>query len=193
MGTPHSARSARSQHLFEMYFLLGPDRSLDKLRVMVRRFGTNVARNTLVGYSRDFQWQQRVRDLDTAQQAERDGTLQDESTRMDQDHARLGKAMQILGARTFDSLGQQTPEAIEVSDAIRMVKTGVDIERLARGAPTERRELVAYVWNIAIKDIVTLFLEVNGIKDEKDRLVRWTEGADRIVESRLKDESYAGG
>jgi len=160
---------------------------------MVRRFGTNVARNTLVGYSRDFQWQERVRDLDAAQQAERDGTLQDESTRIDQDQARLGKAMQTPGATTFDSLGQQTPEAIEVSDAIRMVKTGVDIERLARGAPTERRELVAYVWNIAIKDIVTLFLEVNGIKDEKDRLVRWTEGADRIVESRLKDESYAGG
>jgi hypothetical protein len=188
MGTPHSARRQRSQHFFELYFLLGPDRSIDKLRQMLLHLGTNAARNTLVAYSRDFKWQERVRDLDSAQQAERDQTLQFETTRMDEDHARLGKAMQILGARKFDALGKQTPETLDVGDAIRMVRTGVDIERLAKGAPTERKELVAYVWNIAIKDIVTLFLEVNIIKDEKDRLIAWTEGADRIVESRMTSE-----
>ena len=189
MGTPHSARRQRSQHFFELYFLLGPDRSIDKLREMLLRLGTNAARNTLVAYSRDFKWQERVRDLDTAQQAERDATLQTETTRMDDDHARLGKAMQILAARKFEALNKQTVQTLDVGDAIRMVKTGVDIERLARGAPTERKELVAYVWNVAIRDIVGLFLEVNIIKDEKQRLVAWSEGADKIVESRLTAEA----
>ena len=187
MSEVNSSKRQRQQRFFEVYYILGPKRSLSLLLRTVHRLGTRISLNTLKRYSSDFKWVSRVREMDMARQEERDVGLRDEIRVMDEDHVRLGKDMQVLGNRKFDALGQQSSDVLEVSDAIKIVKTGVEIERLARGVPTKRKELVSYVWNVAIKDIVTLFLEVNVIKDEKERLVRWTEGADRIVESRLRE------
>jgi hypothetical protein len=133
---------------FEQYYDLGDDRSLivlaqaiqadqkqTKSRPKEQAIPTILAQ--LKKWSTKHQWQERVkmRDMERAEakRKKRDADIE----AMDERHARIGTSLQLKGLKRADELLELSKA--DMSEAIRMIKLGTDLERVARGAPTDHR------------------------------------------------------
>jgi hypothetical protein len=94
--------------------------------------------------------------------------------------ARVGVAMQALAKERLDSLLERH-SYISVGDVVRLMKTGVDIERLAMGQVIDRWEILTNIVNPLMFDLVSIFAQVNAIEDEHERAVEWARRADAIL------------
>ncbi len=139
--TPQAAQA------FEDYYDLGDDRSLRKLAESNQKHSKHIA--NLMKWSVEHGWQERVK-LRDRERAEAKRKKRDaEIDAMNERHIQIGTSLQLKGIKQSDKLLNK--EDVNASDALRMIKLGTDLERVARGEPTERTEqTVNTTGNIAL-------------------------------------------
>jgi len=133
--------STRHRLAFDLYVRLGAARSLERLHEELTadpgliELNSAPSRSTLDAWSATFHWQDRLRDLEN-EAANRDREEQVRALHdMNERHVKEGLALQQKGVERLKTLDE---DEMSASDAIRSVIEGVKLERLSRGAPTER-------------------------------------------------------
>jgi len=133
--------STRHRLAFDLYVRLGAARSLERLHEELTadpgliELNSAPSRSTLDAWSANFHWQDRLRDLER-EAANRDREEQVRALHdMNERHVKEGLALQQKGVERLKTLDE---DEMSASDAIRSVIEGVKLERLSRGAPTER-------------------------------------------------------
>lgn len=116
---------------FAEYCALGPDRSLRKL---VDKVSTNLAQLGI--WSRNHSWQERVAQYDIAQIKERERKKQADIEKMNERHAQIGITQQARAIKQIEELIAAKKFGSQAS--VQLLKLATDLERLARGEPTER-------------------------------------------------------
>ena len=171
----------RSDAYFDIYMMMGPQRSIEKLHKVLADSGLRIALNTLKNYSAKHGWQVRLEEAQAqlaAQLASRDVQLIED---MNTKPAQLGAAMQSVSSSKIDAIALD-PTQMTPRDAGYLGDVGAKLERLARGEATSRQELQVQVIAPVVQNIVQLFQQVNTIEDPDRRLLEFGLGADRILE-----------
>jgi hypothetical protein len=127
--------STRHRQAFDIYYDLGSERSIRRLRIELRSVLNRVpTERTLFEWSRVFGWQFRIDDIES-EARESDLIARIEAIKeMQERHAREGLLMQQKGTQRLSELAE---DDMNSSDAIRAIVEGARLERLARGEPTE--------------------------------------------------------
>jgi hypothetical protein len=73
--------------------------------------------------------------------------------------------------------------SVGARDLTYMLDVAVKIERLSRGQPSERVELVGQLVTPLIQQLIAVFVECNDIEDREARANSFAERADLVVES----------
>ncbi len=139
--TPQAAQA------FEDYYDLGDDRSIRKLAESNQKYIKSVSK--LLKWSTEHGWQERVKVRDRERAEAKRKKHDAEIEEMNKRHTQIGTSLQLKGIKRADSLLQK--EEVTASEALRMIKLGADLERVARGEPTE-------------------ISQVNGDKEERDAI-----------------------
>ena len=198
-----SQRKSRADAYFNLYYQLGPERSLSLLFETVTKLGLKTSLQSLKRYSSAFGWQARVVEIDSKVQMEQDADTAHKVAQLNERHAGMGRAMQTLGVfelqRARERLQRQIQEGKEsdimgVKDIVTLVMEGAKLERLAMGQPTERRELTITLWNVfavqvshVLKEVVTV---VPMKEDQKGALIEnFVERFDALGEHYIQEMS----
>jgi len=151
----------KSDGFFDVYMMMGPERSLEKLHNILTETGLRVALTTLKNYSVKYDWQGRIRAADQAASAKHDEERMADLHEMNKKQADLGAAAQRiagLGMRnTFDRLQIDPTFQLTVSDTARLMTEGSKLERLARGEVTDRTEARIHAYTVVVDQIVQVF------------------------------------
>lgn len=125
---------------FDEYCLLGPARSLRKLAEKLKQTNSKpiATEATLMVWSSEHRWQERVREYDVERAKEKRLKHDADIEAMDERHAILGVKQQKKAAKLIKKLIDN--EEFTPSSAVQLLKLSTDLERLARGAPTEHIE-----------------------------------------------------
>lgn len=130
---------------FLEYCLL-EDRSLAKLAQKLGK--PSGYTRQLETWSSSHRWVERVRQYDQERAKEKQRKHDSEIQAMDERHAQIGINLQLKGIKQLEELLKSG--SVNASEAIRMVKQGMDAERVARGAPTERTEQTVNTSGVAV-------------------------------------------
>lgn len=130
------AESTKARAAFEEYCALGPERSLAKLAVKVGR-STGYVRQ-LERWSSEGQWVERAKQFDRERAEEKRRKQDAEIERMNERHAMIGTTQQAKAIKQIEELIAAKKFGSQAS--VQLLKLATDIERLARGAPTEHIE-----------------------------------------------------
>lgn len=150
-------REMRAQAFEVIYLGLGPDRSLDRLyeKATELRLEHVPTRTTLAGYSKDFGWVEKAAEFDRQRMSLlREQTLE-RAIVNDIEHAQFGRAMRLA---VEDALKGYQHEDWKPNEIARMGREAVNIERLASGQATERREILLPFVNMLTGEIARAFL-----------------------------------
>jgi hypothetical protein len=190
--------SAKKNHdaFFDLYLLLGHDRSLIKLHGVLATLGLKLTLNTLKNYSVRYDWQLRLQTANDAAQAQK----QDQDTAtligMNERQAHLGELSQRLAAhylaQTFNQL-LADPTSIQGTsqDIARLMAEGSRLERLARGEVTNRTEARVQAYSIVVSQISEVFINVARVHNlSPDAIEDFTRGADAVVRNALTDDEH---
>lgn len=128
--TPQAAQA------FEDYYNLGDDRSIRKLAESNQKYIKSVSK--LLKWSTEHGWQERVKARDRERAEDKRKKHDAEIQAMNERHAKIGTNLQLKGLGQLEELLKSG--GVNASEAIRMIKQGMDAERVARGEPTERTE-----------------------------------------------------
>lgn len=139
--TPKSAAA------FEEYCALGTMRSLRRL---ADKTGTKLSQ--LGEWSRVFAWQERVKFYDAERIEARRVKQEAELDRMNEEHALLGRTQALRAIKQIEELIKVQHFGSQA--AVQLFKISTDLERIARGASTER---------IAVSDASTDQAQPRGI------------------------------
>lgn len=133
--------SSKHRRAFALYVRLGGGRSLEALQEGIAENPGEIGLQraptlrTVEAWSAELHWQDRLLDLEREAADRTRDELVSELAQMNERHAREGLALQQKGVQRL----QDVPlSEMNAGDAIRAVTEGVRLERLARGAPTER-------------------------------------------------------
>jgi hypothetical protein len=142
--------SSRAAWCFEQYCRLGPQRSIAKLAADLQRRqnnGENVVKITtsrLEHYSRRFSWPARAAAWDAEQAYQRQQAYAAEVKRQEAANAQLmhqvGQGCLAIGALILNTYGASDgslAKGADLTEASRIIKTGVDVLRAASGQPTD--------------------------------------------------------
>jgi len=173
-----SRMAQKNDYLFGLYYQLGPERSLEKLTDVLAGVGLRTSLNTVKRYSADFGWQNRVIELDTKAQEQREQEHIQVIEAMNQRQSNIGVAMQGLGANGLRNL---QPNLLSASEIVSLTREGARMERLAQGEATSRSEIATQVVNRVVIAIVDLFNQVNSIANGDERRRQFALGADQII------------
>jgi hypothetical protein len=145
---PESPKAARA---YADYEALGPDRSMPKLAQKYGRKSGYVRQ--LERWSDWYNWQQRLKDYERIQLEERRKRRQDELDQMDKRHADYGRAslyraIEYINSHLDDEEivfinkkgKQEKKPRTTIAQAVSLMRASYELERLARGAATERIE-----------------------------------------------------
>jgi hypothetical protein len=143
---PESPKAARA---YAHYELLGDGRTLPNLiewymkqpeatknNQKSKKYIPNLS--TLKRWSSDYNWQQRIADYERQQLEERRKKRQAEIDKMDEEHALIGRG-NLLRAVEIVRRHIDTQDTT-LASAVSLLKASYVLERLARGAATERFE-----------------------------------------------------
>lgn len=158
-----------------MYRDQGSDRSLTKVALEVHK-----SRPLLGRWSRRDDWVARARAWDDELNRAKDAAQVKATVEMADRHARAAEALLGRGLQ-----GLQTVKTAEMGprDIAYMLDVAVKIERLSRGQPNERVEMIGLVVTPLIQQLITVFIEVNEIEDKEARAALFGERADLVVQS----------
>ena len=126
----------RQRRAFDRYLQLGPERTIAHLHAALTEAGlAPPTERTLYEWSRRYGWQHRLQDLEReAREAEHAAQVL-AYREMAERQAKEGLLLQQTGLGWLHEV--ENPSA---GDAVRAIADGAKLERLARGAPTERIE-----------------------------------------------------
>jgi len=165
-------RRQRAETYFWIYYNM-PDRSLDKLCEMCSSIGLKRHINTFKNYSVDFNWQQKLIEMDAklreAREQKQIARIEEMNERQALDFRNaqaLARAGMSLIARDFKDSGKLD---MSPQDIMTWLEKGAKGERLAMGEATERFEAMLYVYNAMILAVAHIFSDVNVLKDERER------------------------
>ena len=187
---PSSQRTARAEAAFTIYAGLGQGRSLEAARQTQTMLGHRpVGMSTLKAYSVDFEWQTRAaafdRQVRAAHEASDDQVNQVGA--MNRRQAQAGEIAQTLAVQGLAQYRNQ-PDLLRdqgVNALGGLMERGAKLERLARGAATERPEVMTDVLSHIINGIANLFERVNQMPDPDHRAALFATEADRIVDAEI--------
>ena len=129
--------TTRHRNAFNTYVDMGAERTIEKLRNELMAGGSPPSLRTLYEWSRTFNWQYRLDDLERkARVAEEDARVK-AIREMRERQAKEALLLQQKGAEWIAGL-DDTPSA---EAAIRAIVEGAKLERLARGESTEKIEI----------------------------------------------------
>lgn len=146
--------TARAYKAFSIYRDMGPQkRSQRETAKCYYEAKNRLNRGQIDRWSVKFNWVQRCKLYDDfIDEQKRQQTL-DEILDMATRQAKIGTAMQQLGATLLKGLMENPPKAANTLDVVRLTRTGAEIERLARGVPTQiveeqgkERDMVVIQW-----------------------------------------------
>lgn len=126
---------------FDEYCLLGPNRSLRKLAEKFRQTSDKpiASESTLMVWSSEHNWQERVKQYDAERAEEKRRKQEAEVEAMNQRHAQIGVTQQARAIEQIKTLIEA--KAFGSMAAVQLLKLATDLERIARGAATDRQEL----------------------------------------------------
>ena len=126
--------SPKAKAAFAEYCAMGRERSLRKLG---DKRGTKLAQLGI--WSSEHNWQERVAKYDIERIEEKHRKQEDELERMNERHAQIGVTQQAKAIKQIDAL--ITAQKFGSQASVQLLKLATDVERLARGAATERSEI----------------------------------------------------
>lgn len=141
--SPEAARA------FEAYYDLGDGRSLvllaqkrlEEIRTRQEHAKSTPKEATLVrqfkDWSTEHKWQERVISRDREKAEAKRKKREAEIDKMDDRQAAIGTTQQATAIKIIQDLIKK--DEIKARDAIQLLKLAIDVERVARGAPTEHR------------------------------------------------------
>jgi hypothetical protein len=145
---PESPKAARA---YSDYESMGPDRSMAKLALQYGRKSGYVRQ--LERWSEWYNWQQRLKDYERVQLEERRKKRQKELEDMDKRHADYGRSslyesIKYINEHLNDEEivfinkegKQEKKPRTTIAQAVSLMRASYELERLARGAATERIE-----------------------------------------------------
>jgi len=165
---------------FQDYCLLGSSRSLAKLAQKLGK--PSGYTRQLETWSSDYHWVKRVAAYDAEQRTERERKNQEALEQMNERHAVMGQANALQAVKQIDTLVKA--KSFGSQAAVQLFKVSTDLERIARGAATERKELtgkdgepleaptrgkimidVTQLTNTQLAALVAILDEVEGVED----------------------------
>jgi hypothetical protein len=130
--------NTRTRQAFDIYWRLGASRSIERLHAAMSANGRAPTLRTLYAWSSDLHWQHRLARLEEdAKRAEDEARVQ-ALREMYERHINEALVLQQKGTQWLTAKGMEDTTA---DTAIRAIVEGARMERLARGEPTERREV----------------------------------------------------
>ena len=133
------AESSRQREAFEIYWRLGADRSIERLRVaMGTKKGKAPSLRTLYEWSRQHLWQHRLDHLEREAAEAEDEARKAAIREMTERQAKAGLLLQQRGMQWLVGLPDEQASA---EAAVRAIVEGAKLERVARGEVTERQEV----------------------------------------------------
>ena len=127
--------TTRHRAAYERYFRLGPRRTIEQLHEAPTAADRAPSLRTLYEWSRQFHWQARLDDFERRARQAHDATELEAVREM---HERQAKEALLLQQKGAEWLAALEGEAASADTAIRAITEGAKLERLVRGAPTER-------------------------------------------------------
>jgi hypothetical protein len=138
-GKKQPRETGKAIAAFAVYCEMGPNRSLVKLQVELTKREQYAALKTIKWWSRTFGWQKRVLDYDMTMAAERRAALDKAIEDMNKRHIMLAVNQQLKMGTLIDDLIKR--KKFGSLAATTLLKLALDLERLARGAPTEQTKM----------------------------------------------------
>lgn len=172
----------RAESYFLVYYNMRPRRSLPELGRLLREMGVKITDATLMRYSSDYKWQQRVAELDATitdpEKGRELGVVRDMNYRQ----ARLGEAMQGIAAQVLSNVDHNN---LDPMAATKMAKEGVLIERLALEKAASRSQTEAQIFEQVLSRVALLFQQINIIPDRDERQKRFDKGTEVIAQDSI--------
>ena len=189
--TRAAKKKARADAFFIIYYDMGPERSLEILQNHVAELGLRRALNTFKRYSVQYDWQNRVIELDTRRQEREQTDKEHVRSQMVERHSRIGKTFQSLamaGAYTFQQALERGEQLnFSASEMATLAKTGTDLELRAAGEPTLRMEVTTVLYNVLIARIARIFQEVNRLPNPEARENRFALMVDQAQTNAIEE------
>lgn len=127
--------STRQREAFDLYWRLGAERSIERLRSELKARGSARSARTLYEWSRRYHWQDRLVDLERRAQMAADEERVRAIREMYERQTKEGILLQQKGTEWLVASGDGE---LSAETAIRAVVEGARLERLARGEPADR-------------------------------------------------------
>lgn len=131
----------RAAAAFEEYAAMGPSRSLRKLAAKLGENGAKTGQITkqLEIWSAAHNWQERVKQHDAERIEEKRLKREVEVERMNDEQALLGRTQALRAVKQIERLIEAQKFGSQAS--VQLFKVSTDLERIARGAATDRQEV----------------------------------------------------
>ena len=167
--------SAKAYAAFVVYRDLGAERSTAAVARSLGRSKTLIDR-----WSSRHGWVARARARDDEIDRQTTAAKLREAVEMEDRHGRAAVALQ---ARALQALKDIQGDKVSPRDLTYMMDIAVKIERLSRGQPSERVELVGQLVTPLIQALIAVFVECNDIDDREARAATFAERADEVTQA----------
>jgi hypothetical protein len=179
---------SRAEYLFYSYYSLGSSRSLSKLHALLTGLGLKLSLGTLKNYCARGKWIERAAAEDaitSVEKAEESNALATRVAELNHRHGQYGIALQRM---SIDGLHGLDPGSFTPNEVTNMLEKGIKLERLAEGEATDRHELTVQIVEPLVRQIVTLFEQVNMVADASARSRQFAIGADAIIVENFRED-----
>ena len=194
MNRRADAAREKADLIFHVYYQQGPDRSLKRLHSDLKTMGVRTSLATLKRYSKEYGWQEHIRNQDTEARQQQNQRGVEDVLDMNERHTQVARALQGAGVSALQRLLADDSRLgnLKASDITRLVDLGIKAERKAVGASSDRREIALETWNDVVTSVVKLFTEINEEPDPDSRAARFALRIDRLVDERLAEVAKKG-
>ena len=177
----------QADKFFDIYMLMGADRSITKLHNLLTEGGVSISLTTLKNYSSFYDWQGRLVAADQATEARGDEQRMQKLLDMNEKQAALGDLAQRLSFRSFRGMFDQMLDdptyRLTAADSARLMAEGSKLERLARGEVTDRTEARRQAYTVVVDQIVEVFATVVREHALPQKVIDdFISGADAVVQ-----------
>jgi hypothetical protein len=182
----------KADALFAMYYGMGPDRSLEKLRDVCAAVGLKLALSTYKRYSMKYDWQRRLMELTVKEREAKQADALAQIEKMNEFHIRVHRGLMglaIAGINYYQSqiekqkvVGIPQTLRMDIADIVKLVHQAQIGERLARGQATSRSEIMVELIDTFIQEFALIFREVNRHPSEQQREVEWIKLCDDMIQ-----------
>ena len=193
-------REEKARYLFPIYQQLGPDRSLKSLCELCTKLGLKIAESTLKNYSVDFDWQKQILQINAKEHEVQEKSILSKIDEMNEADAQMARGLRALVVAAINRIreqmridqmarqaklqpGQTAPLMLDMTfvEMASLAKAAQYMERLARGQAILRTEIWIEVVDTVIQEFALIFMAVNKIQNEEERMNEFGRLSDEMV------------